>query len=132
MREIIGTWRLVKASSADAEGKPLPPPYGGEKGMGCVTFNADGRMMAVLCDGRPTLPAGELREYNSYCGNYTFDGRVLVTRVDAAKDPGRVGGDEVRAVRFEGKFMVLRPPFRGAEHRAPEQRELWWEKIADV
>ena len=127
MREIIGTWRLVKASSADAEGKPLPPPYGGEKGMGCVTFNAEGRMMAVLCDGRPTLPAGELREYNSYCGNYTFDGRVLVTRVDAAKDPGRVGGDEVRAVRFEGKFMVLRPPFRGAE-----QRELWWEKIADV
>ena len=132
MREIIGTWRLVKASSADAQGKPLPPPYGGEKGMGRVTFNADGRMMAVLCDGRSTLPAGEPREYNSYCGNYTFDGRVLVTRVDAAKDPGRVGGDEVRDVRFEGKFMVLRPPFRGVGHRAPEQRELWWEKIADV
>ena len=132
MREIIGTWRLVKASSADAQGKPLPPPYGGEKGMGRVTFNADGRMMAVLCDGRSTLPAGEPREYNSYCGNYTFDGRVLVTRVDAAKDPGRVGGDEVRDVRFEGKFMVLRPPFRGVGHRAPEQRELSWEKIADV
>ena len=87
MSNIIGTWRLVKASSADAEGRPLPPPYGGEKGMGRVTFNTDGRMIAVLCDGRPTLPEGEPREYNSYCGNYTFDGRQLVTRVDAAKPP---------------------------------------------
>ncbi len=132
MSEIIGTWRLVKASSVDGDGRPLPPPYGGAKGMGRVTFNADGRMMAVLCDGRPALPQGEWREYNSYCGNYTFNGTILVTHVDAAKDPGRVGKDEVREVRFEGRYMVLRPPFRPSSHRPPEQRELWWEKIADV
>ncbi len=132
MNDIIGTWRLVKAFSVDGAGQPLPPPYGGEKGMGRVTFNADGRMMAVLCDGRPVLPAGEYREYNSYCGNYSFDGKELVTRVDAAKDPSRIGGDEVRAVRFEGKYLVLLPPFRPSQNRAPEQRELWWEKIADV
>lgn len=132
MANLIGTWMLVKAFSVDAEGKPLPPPYGGEKGMGRVTFNADGRMIAVLCDGRPTLPEGVAREYNSYCGNYTFDGKQLVTRVDAAKNPGWIGRDEVRDVRFEGKLMVLRPPFRPMQDRAPEQRELWWEKIADV
>lgn len=129
---IIGTWALVKAFSVDAEGKPLPPPYGGEKGMGRVTFNGDGRMIAVLCDGRVSLPAGAHREYNSYCGNYTFDGQRLVTRVDASKDAERIGKDEVRDVRFEGKYMVLRPPFRPSLNRAPEQRELWWEKIADV
>lgn len=132
MSNIVGTWRLVKAFSVDGNGKPLPPPYGGEKGMGRVTFNTEGRMIAVLCDGRPTLPAGEHREYNSYCGNYTFNGKTLTTRVDASKDPERIGGDEVREVRFEGKFMVLRPPFRPAINRAPEQRELWWEKISDV
>lgn len=132
MTSIIGTWRLVKASAADGEGKPLPPPYGGEKGMGRVTFNADGRMIAVLCDGRPELPPGEPREYNSYCGNYKFDGRQLVTRVDASKDLARIGKDEVRDVRFEGKLMVLRPPFRPSLNRPPEQRELWWEKISDV
>ena len=26
--------------------------------MGRVVFNEDGRMMAVLCDGRPDLPPG--------------------------------------------------------------------------
>ena len=132
MSNIIGTWRLVKATSVDAEGRPLPPPYGGENGMGRVSFNSDGRMIAVLCDGRPALPAGEPREYNSYCGNYTFDGKRLITRVDAAKDPARIGGDEIRDVHFDGKYMVLRPPFRTSGHRPPEQRELWWEKISDV
>lgn len=132
MTSIIGTWMLVKAFSFDAEGKPLPPPYGGEKGMGRVTFNAEGRMIAVLCDGRPTLPPGAPREYNSYCGNYIFDGEQLVTLVDASKNPSWIGQEEVRNVRFEGKYMVLRPPFRPSQNRAPEQRELWWEKIADV
>lgn len=132
MKSLVGTWALVRASSVDAEGRALPPPYGGDKGMGRVTFNADGRMISVLCDGRPTLPAGESREYNSYCGNYTFDGTTLVTRVDAAQNPAQIGGDQVRAVRFEGPHMVLRPPFRANPGRPAEQRELWWQKIADV
>jgi hypothetical protein len=58
-------------------------PYGG-KALGRVTFTADGRMMSVVCDGRKELPAGVSREYSSYCGNYTYDGERLVTRVDAA------------------------------------------------
>jgi hypothetical protein len=32
----------------------------------------------------------------------TFDGARLVTRVDAASDPSRVGRDQARGVRFEG------------------------------
>jgi len=128
---IIGTWRLVHAISTGADGKPLPGPYGGEKAMGRVTFNADGRMMAVLCDGRPDLPEGTVREYNSYCGNYRFDGRQLITRVDAAAAATRLGSDQVRDVHFEGNRMVLRPPQRPYGDRV-EQRELHWEKIADV
>ena len=69
MRSIIGTWKLVQATARDAAGNPLPPPYGG-KALGRVTFAGDGRMMSVVCDGRPELPAGNTREYSSYCGNY--------------------------------------------------------------
>ena len=128
---IIGTWRLVRGVTTTLEGKPAPPPYGGDKAMGRVTFNADGRMMAVLCDGRPTLPDASPRLYTSYCGNYTFDGKRLVTRVDACSEPERMGTDQVRDVRFEGKLMVLRPPVR-TEFGKQVQRELYWEKIADV
>ncbi len=53
-------------------------------------------------------------------------------RVDAASDPARVGTDQVRDVRFDGKLMVLRPPLRPYGSKPAEQRELYWEKIADV
>ncbi|HEX4892630.1 MAG TPA: lipocalin-like domain-containing protein [Hyphomicrobiaceae bacterium] len=130
-KSIVGTWRLVKGYATAPDGTALPPPYGGEKGMGRVTFNADGRMMAVLCDGRSEMPAGMAREYNSYCGNYTFDGKRLVTKVDACSDPARLSSDQIRDVRFEGDFMILRPPVRDIGGKAT-QRELWWEKISDA
>ena len=130
MESVVGTWRLVRAVSRDASGKELPLPYGGH-GMGRVVLGADGRMMAVTCDGRREIPDGGRREYSSYCGNYTFDGKQLITRVDAASDPSRIGGDQVRDVSFEGELMVLRPPVRSYGGSA-EQREIYWEKIADV
>ena len=97
---IVGTWRLKSTVGRDDDGKELPKPYG-PLAMGLVVFQADGRMMAVLCDGRAALPPGEPRQFMSYAGNYSFDGTTLSTRVDASSDASRVGGDQVRAVRFE-------------------------------
>lgn len=127
---VTGTWRLVRALAFDANGNPLPTPYGGHP-MGRVVLGADGRMMAMTGDGRKELPSGERREYSTYAGNFTFDGKQLVTRVDAASDPARLGTDQVRDVRFDGGLMVLRPPFR-SYGGAAEQRELYWEKISDT
>jgi Lipocalin-like domain len=128
MASIVGTWKLVRAAAHDAAGNELPSPYG-PQAMGRVTFTADGRMMSVVCDGRRDLPAGAARDYSSYCGNYTFDGAQLVTRVDAASDPSRIGSDQVRGVRFDGAHMILLPPPRGTGAGA-EHREITWERIA--
>ena len=128
MPSIVGTWKLLNATSRDAAGTARPSPYGG-KALGRVIFTADGRMMPVVCDGRPELPAGVGREYNSYCGNYTFDGAKLVTRVDAASDASRIGSEQVRGVRFEGERMVLIPPPRRTGE-SEEHREITWERIA--
>lgn len=129
MASIVGTWKLVAAAARDRDGNPLPPPYGG-RGMGRAAFTAEGRMMAVVCDGRPDLPAGESRGYSSYCGHYRFDGARLVTRVDAASDPARLGGEQVRGVRFEGEDrMILHPPPRQTGS-GEEYRELTWQRIA--
>jgi hypothetical protein len=73
MPSIVGIWKLAHAAAREAGGAALPAPYAG-KGIGRVIFTAEGRMMSVVCDGRPELPAGTPREYSSYCGNYTFDG----------------------------------------------------------
>ena len=129
MPSIVGTWKLVRAAARDASGKPLPEPYGG-KGIGRVVFTAEGRMQSVVCDGRREIPPGENRDYSSYCGTYSFDGARLVTRVDAASDPSRVGGEQPRGVRFEGELMVLMPPPRQTAAGA-EYRELTWQKLAE-
>jgi hypothetical protein len=125
---IVGTWRLKGAIGRDDSGRVLPPPYG-PLAMGLVVFAADGRMMAVLCDGRSALPDGEPRQFMSYAGNYSFDGTTLATRVDASSDPSRVGGDQVRSVRFEGGTMVLAPP-RRLYAGVMQHQELSWERIA--
>jgi hypothetical protein len=118
MPSIVGTWKLLHATARDAAGAARPSPYGG-KALGRVTFTADGRMMSVVCDGRKELPPGISREYSSYCGNYTYDGEKLVTWVDAASDPSRIGSDQVRGVRFEGERMILIPPPRRRERGTP-------------
>jgi hypothetical protein len=125
---IIGIWRLRSTKAIDDDGKALPPPLGPAPN-GLVCFQADGRMYSVICDGRAQLPVGEERQYVSYTGNYTFDGTTLSTRVDASSDASRIGGDQVRAVRFEGGGMVLAPPrrlFAGLMQR----QELYWERVA--
>ncbi len=42
---IVGTWKLVRATAKDGDGAAMPEPYGG-KGIGRVTFTAEGRMQA--------------------------------------------------------------------------------------
>jgi Lipocalin-like domain len=86
-------------------------------------------MMAVLCDGRPSLD-GEPRQFMSYAGNYSFDGTTLSTRVDASSDASRVGGDQVRHVRFENGLMTLAPP-RRLYAGVMQHQELVWERIGE-
>jgi len=124
---IVGTWRMKTTIGRDDAGNVLPPPYG-PTAMGLVVFQADGRMMAVLCDGRLALPAGEPRQFMSYAGNYTFDGTTLSTRVDASSDASRVGGDQTRTVTFSDGLMTLAPPRRMFAGQMQHQ-ELVWERV---
>jgi hypothetical protein len=124
---IVGTWRLISTKGVDDNGKALPPPYGPAPN-GVVCFQADGRMYCVLCDGRAELSTGEPRQFMSYAGNYTFDGATLSTRVDASSDASRIGGDQVRAVRFDDGRMVLAPP-RRLYAGVMQHQELLWERV---
>jgi hypothetical protein len=85
-----------------------------------------------LCDGRKELPPNEtVREYNSYCGNYEYDGKNLVTRVDASASKDRIGGEQRRFVHFVGEHMVLTQKPR-LWQGVMQHRELHWERISDA
>ena len=131
MINIVGTWRLVRAEAFDANGKPQPAPYSGAP-IGRVMFTSSGRMMAMTGDGRHEARADQIREYNTYAGTYTFDGKRLITRVDSCSNPAYMDTEQVREVSHDGGLMVLRPPVRAYVGRPPEQRVLYWERISDV
>ena len=126
MDTLDGIWTLVQADAQDAEGRPLPAPYGTHP-MGTIIF-ARGRMLAALCNGDAALPEGSARAYSSYGGPYRFDGDTLVVEVDIALERSRIGGKQVRQVELDGDRMVLRPPLR-AYGQAPEQRRLVWQRV---
>jgi len=129
LKSLPGTWKLVRTEAFDADGNCISPPYGGEKAMGLVSFNRDNRMIAVLCDSHPDTPPGLEREFVSYCGNYSFDGEHLITQVDASSRQAWFGTEQIRHVSFENELLVLRPP-RRAYAGAPEQRVLYWQRLA--
>ena len=127
MTTIVGHWRLVSTRSWTQDGTQVPEHYGPIP-LGSVTLTAEGRMLAVLSDGRADLPPGTTRAYRSYIGAYTFDGTTLQTVVDGADEPTWLGSDQVRAARFEGRLMILRPPARIIDGREVH-RELAWERL---
>ncbi len=129
--DIIGTWRLVRAEAFGGDGEPQAPPYGNVP-MGRLMLTRAGRMMAMTGDGRAVVPDNQIREYNTYSGNYQFDGKQLVTRVDCCSNPAYMGTEQVRDVSTEKGLMVLRPPVRAYADRPPEQRVLYWERISDA
>ena len=128
----IGTWALVRAEAVDANGKPTTSPFGGTNFIGRVVFAEDGRLSASITDARSKIPAGETREYSCYAGPYTFDGKTLITKVDACSDPKRMDTEQIRNVKFEDDLMILKPPLRSYGDKPAERRTLWWKKISDI
>jgi hypothetical protein len=109
----------------DEVGNPRPLPYEGQ-GMGRIVIGG-GRMAVMMIDWRRDIPGGQKREYSGYTGTYTYDGRQLVTTVDAAPDPGRIGTKQ----RFDNGLMTLIPPPRVVDCLT-EHREITWEKASGV
>jgi hypothetical protein len=119
---LYGTWKLVAAKAVNGQGEPIGSVWGPVP-MGRLVLTSGGRMMAVLCDGRNALPEGQKRAYSSYCGNYRIEGDTLITSVDAASVPARIGGEQRRRLALRNGQLILMPP---AEANG-EQRELFWE-----
>lgn len=130
MSSLIGTWQMIHTECISADGKLLARPYG-EKGMGLLSLNEDGRMACVLCEGGEEPVSTDSREYNSYCGSYHYDGKQLSTRVDACSNPQWMGTDQIRDVSFDGDTLVLRP-VKGSGPASDGQRVLHWTKLSDA
>jgi hypothetical protein len=125
MQSLIGVWKLLEARAFDEAGREVPPPLG-QHAMGVAIFDAE-RSMAMACDGRTILSPGTKRAFAAYCGNYTFDGTKLVTRVDGASGPDMLE-DQVRHIRFDTPTRMTAIPVSRLFGRSGGL-EMIWERV---
>jgi Lipocalin-like domain len=112
---IVGTWKLVSVVYEDQATKERTPVYG-EHPKGIQIATPDGRWIALMTgEGRPVPKtdaerAEAMRTMIAYTGRYRVEDGKVITKVEAAWNEGWVGGEQVRAIRFEGDRLFIESP----------------------
>ena len=119
---LVGTWKLVSASSSTADGERNDTPFGlGPAGF--LTYTQDGRVTAMISyGGRKRLSSSDplsvsaeeqseaFRTFVAYAGRYTLDGDKVIHHVEISSIQDWVDTDLVRSIKFEGERIVLATP----------------------
>lgn len=114
-KEIVGTWKLVSVVYEDQATKERTPIYG-EHPKGIQIATPEGRWLAlVTAENRPVPKTDEeraqaLKTMIAYTGRYRIEDGKVITKVEAAWNEAWVGGEQVRAVRFDGDRLYIESP----------------------
>lgn len=113
---LVGMWRLVSYDTTEADGR-RGKPYG--EAVGRLEYDAHGNMAGqVMRPGRARVEIGDgsaaqvraaYLGYIAYFGTYEVvpDGTRVVHHVQGSLNPAWVGGQQVRALRFDDDRLVL-------------------------
>ena len=135
--KLVGTWKLVSASSTTSSGERGETPYGPNP-VGYLTYTGDGRVTAMISyGGRKSLSfgGGKLEEqaeafktFLAYGGWYTLSGDKVIHHIEISSIPNYVGKDLVRSVKFQGDQIVLVTPPTPVNGRN-QTVELIWQRL---
>jgi len=118
--KLVGTWKLISASSTTSAGDRDETPYGPSP-AGFLTYTADGRVTALISyggrkslsfgGGAPEEQAQAFRTFLAYAGRYTFAGDKVTHHIEISSIENYVGKDLVRTVSFdEDRITLVTPP----------------------
>jgi hypothetical protein len=121
--KLLGTWKLVSASSTDASGVQLEPPYGANP-AGFLTYTEDGRVTALISySGRKSLSIGAkgpalleeqaeaFKTFLAYGGRYRLSDDKIIHSIEISSIQNYVSKEFVRSVKFQGnRILLLTPP----------------------
>jgi hypothetical protein len=139
--QLVGTWRLVSASSTTSAGERSETPYG-HNPTGFLTYTSDGRVTAMISYGRRkalsigggTVSALEeeaeaFKTFLAYCGRYTLDNNKVTHHVEISSIQNYVGKDLVRTIKFQGdQITLVTPPTR--VNGKLQTVELIWQRLS--
>jgi hypothetical protein len=135
--KLVGTWKLVSASSTTSAGERSETPYGPSP-VGFLTYTAEGRVTAMISyDGRESLSFGggtqeqqaeAFKTFLAYAGRYKLSGDKVIHHVEISSIQNYVDKNLVRSVKFEGDRIVLvTPPTR--LNGKLQTVELIWQRL---
>jgi Lipocalin-like domain len=117
--KLVGTWKLVSASSRASTGERIEAPYGLNP-VGFLTYTSDGRVSALISyGGRKSLsfgggtPEEQVEAFNTflgYAGYYKLKGDKVTHSIEVSSIQNYVKKELVRGVRFEDDRVVLTTP----------------------
>jgi hypothetical protein len=138
--KLVGTWKLVAASSTTAAGERSETPYGPNP-VGFLTYG-DGRVTALISYGgrKPLSVAGgsaapveeqaeAFKTFLAYAGRYTLNGDKVTHHIEISSIQNYVDKDLVRSVKFQGDQIILvAPPTR--VNGKMQTVELIWQRLS--
>lgn len=138
---LLGTWKLLSASSTDASGARIDPPYGASP-VGFLTYTEDHRVTALISyTGRKSLSiaakgaalmeeqAEAFRTFLAYAGRYRLSGDRVIHSIEVSSIQNYVGKDLVRGIKLQGDRIVLSAPPTMVNGKV-QSIDLVWERLA--
>jgi Lipocalin-like domain len=135
--KLLGTWKLVSASSTTSSGERGETPYGPDP-VGFLSYTGDGRVTAMISyGGRKPLSfgGGTLEEqaegfktFLAYAGRYSLSDDKVTHHIEISSIQNYVGRDLVRSVQFQGdQITLITPPTR--MNGKIQTVELIWQRL---
>jgi hypothetical protein len=137
--KLVGTWKLVSASTTTSTGERSETPYGMNP-VGFLTYTDEGRIAAMIShSGRKALFSGggsleeqaeAFKTFFGYAGRYTVSGDKVTHHVEISSIENYVGRDLVRNVKFHGDRITLVTPPTPVNGKT-QIFELIWERLRE-
>jgi len=134
--KLVGTWKLVSASSTTSAGD-RSEPYGPNP-VGFLTYTGDGRVTALISySGRKPLSVGAqpveqaeaFKTFLAYAGKFTLSGDKVIHRIEVSSIQNYVDRDLIRTVKFQGDQITLVTPPSPVNGKV-QIIELIWQRLA--
>jgi len=117
--KLVGTWKLVSASSKTSKGEQGEAPYGLNP-AGFLTYTAEGRVTALISyGGRKALSgtggtveeqAEAFKTFLAYAGRYTLAGDKVTHTIEVSSIQNYVDRNLVRSIQFQDDRLILITP----------------------
>jgi lipocalin-like protein len=135
--KLVGTWKLLSASSTTKTGERSESPYGPNP-EGFLTYTADSRVTALISyGGRKPLSVGARQEeqaeafktFLAYAGRYALNGDKVTHYIEISSIQNYVNKELVRSIKFHGDRITLVTPPTPVNGKV-QTVELIWQRLS--